>query len=181
MKGTAYPLILLNMPEFPFTSSEIVTATGILFAVFSIAVLLSVRNKYPYPYERVPSILTPPEQQFYKVLQSVLKGRVLIMPKVRIADILKVKSSISRKDFWRHFTKISQKHIDFVLLDPQRFTTLCLIELDDKSHEQFNRRKRDEFVNRIMAEAGIPLYRFSVRRHYDRAEILQTLNACLRR
>ena len=168
------------MFALPFSTTELVIGAGIFFAALSMAVLLSVRKKHPFPYERVPSILTPAEQQFYKVLKSVMQGRVIILSKVRIADILRVRGGSGRKDFWRHFSKISQKHIDFVLLEPQHFTTLCLIELDDKSHGQFHRRKRDEFVNRIMARAGIPLYRFTVRRQYDGAEILQRLSACLR-
>lgn len=163
-----------------FTPIEITTVTGIFFVLLLMAVLLSIRGKHPYPYERIPSILNPPEQRFYKILKSVVGQQVIIFSKVRIADILKVKNSSKHKDFWRHFSKISQKHIDFVLLDPKHFTTLCLIELDDKSHGYFHRRKRDEFVNRIMAQSGIPLYRFAVRRHYNRAEILQKLSVCLR-
>lgn len=100
------------------------------------------------------------------------------MAKVRVADLLKVRRSINKKHFWSYFSKISQKHIDFVLVDPQTFTTLCAIELDDKSHLNPDRMKRDRFVNQVMAETGIRLYRFSVRRRYDRKEIFERLNKC---
>ena len=101
------------------------------------------------------------------------------MAKVRIADLLEVRKSIKQKYFWSYFSKISQKHIDFVLIDPQTFITLCAIELDDKSHLKLDRMKRDRFVNQVMAQTGIPLYRFSVRRRYDRSEILERLKGCL--
>ena len=142
-------------------------------------IVLPARAKSTKVYEQQPSILTPPERNFYKVLSSVYKDRFIIMAKVRIADIIKVRSTISRKQFWRYFSKISQKHIDFVLVDKTSFATLCLIELDDKSHEKRERIIRDKFINQVMAQTGIPLYRFKVKRRYERAEIAQVLKDCL--
>lgn len=94
-------------------------------------------------------------------------------------EIVQLRRGIPHKSFWRYFSQISQKHIDFVLIDPQSFATLCLIELDDKSHARLDRMARDRFVNQIMEQTGIPLHRLPVQRRYDRAEILQTLNPCL--
>lgn len=136
-----------------------------------------MRKKEGTPYDCAPSLLTPPEQYFYKVLSSVIQDRAIIMAKVRIADILRVRSDIPEKTFWRHFSQISQKHIDFVLIHPQTFETLCLIELDDKSHTKSDRIKRDRFVNQIMYKAGLPLHRFQVRRRYSRDNISEMLRA----
>ena len=165
--------------DIQFMQPEIIIGLAILAAVALYQIILIVLKRRIKPYERLDSILTAPEQRFYKVLQSALGGRALIMSKVRIADLIKVRRTIARRNFWRHFSKISQKHIDFVLVDPRTFETLCLIELDDKSHARRNRVQRDQFVNRIMAQTGIPLYRFPVRRHYNAAEILNTLSPAL--
>lgn len=168
------------MSYFPFTSQQLLIG-GIAFVVLLFFVIvLPARHTSAKPYERFPSILTPAEQHFYKVLSSVIEGQAIIMAKVRVADILKVKRSINKKHFWSYFSKISQKHIDLVLIDPQTFTTLCAIELDDKSHLNLDRMKRDRFINQVMVQTGIPLYRFSVRRRYDRAEILEKINACIK-
>ena len=142
-------------------------------------VVFPIRYTSAKPYERLPSILTPSEQYFYRVLSSTVNGQAIIMAKVRIADLLKVRKSIKQKHFWSYFSKISQKHIDFVLLDPSTLKTICLIELDDKSHHQFNRSQRDKFVDKIMQQAEIPLYRFRVKRRYERQEIIQKLDNCL--
>ena len=167
------------MINLPFTLQQLLIG-GITFVVFLLfVVVLPARHTSAKPYERLPSILTPSEQHFYKVLSSVVKEQAIIMAKVRVADLLKVRRSMSKKHFWSYFSKISQKHIDFVLIDPQTFITLCVIELDDKSHLNLDRMKRDRFVNQIMAQTGIPLYRFSVRRRYDRSEILERLKGCL--
>lgn len=156
----------------------LIGAIGFILMLF-VLIVFPARKNHAQPYERMTSILTPSEQRFYKVLFSVLEGQTIIMSKVRIADLLKVQKSIRQKHFWSYFSKISQKHVDFVLIDPQTFTTLCVIELDDKSHLKFDRMKRDRFVNQIMTQTGIPLYRFGVKRRYDRAEILQKLSTCL--
>ena len=163
------------MIDISFTQHQIWTGAGYVIAMLLLAAVFLVKKKAVEPYERVTSILTTPEQYFYKALSSALQGRVLILSKVRIADIIKVRRTVSRKHFWRHFSQISQKHIDFVLIDPKSFSTLCLIELNDKSHARHDRIKRDKFVNRVMEQAGVPLYRFPVRRHYDRTELLRTL------
>lgn len=163
----------------PFTSEQLfIGAAAFIFLMLCSVVVLAKKN-HAHPYEILSSILTPPEQQFYKVLSSTLQGRAIVMAKVRIADLIKVRRTISRKTFWRHFSKISQKHIDFVLVDPQSFASLCVIELDDKSHARPDRILRDRFVNQVMAQTDIPLYRFPVRRRYDRAKLLQILSPCL--
>jgi len=167
------------MFDFPFNSQQLFVGSIGLIALLLIVVVFPVRNTSANPYQRLTSILTPSEQHFYKVLSSTIKGQAIIMVKVRIADLLKVRSTIKQKHFWSYFSKISQKHIDFVLIDPTTFKTICLIELDDKSHLRLGRSNRDKFVNRIMAQTGIPLYRFRVQRKYDRSDILQALSSCL--
>ena len=163
------------MFEIPFTSQQLLI--GGIILLFIVVVVL-VRSTSANPYQQLTSILTPSEQNFYKVLSSTVNGRAIIMAKVRIADLLKVRSNIKKKHFWSHFSKISQKHIDFVLIDPVTFKTICLIELDDKSHLRLGRSNRDKFVNRIMEQTGIPLYRFRVQRRYNRSDILQILSPC---
>ena len=106
-----------------------------------VAIIRPSKGTSATPYERLTSVLTsvltPAEQHFYKVLSSVIKDHAIIMAKVRIADLVKVRRSIGKQYFWQHFSKISQKHIDYVLIDPDTFETICLIELDDKSYNHF--------------------------------------------
>jgi len=167
------------MIDIPFTPHQLLISAACFILLLFALVVFPARKNHAQPYERMNSILTPAEQHFYKVLSSVIEGQAIIMAKVRVADLLKIRKSIKEKHFWDYFSKISQKHIDFVLVDPQSFITLCVIELDDKSHLNFDRMKRDRFVNQVMAQTGIPLYRFSVRRRYNRSKILEKLNSCL--
>lgn len=140
---------------------------SLLFVAWIIIELSRRRNAY----ERIPKLLSTAEQRFYQALSAVTQERAIIMSKVRIADLVKVKSNVKQKRFWFYFSKISQKHIDFVLLHPETFATLCLIELDDASHWRPDRMKRDRFINQLMINTGIPLIRFRVRRSYDLTKI----------
>lgn len=161
-------------------SAQPLVVFGILIAAFTaIIFLLPDRRRAAVPYERLPSVLSPAEQRFYHVLSSVVRDKAIIMAKIRIADLLRVKRSMKQKHFWFYFSKISQKHIDFILINPITFKTICLIELDDKSHLQFSRSKRDQFINRVMEQTGIPLYRFRVQRRYNCSDISQVLSSCL--
>lgn len=145
----------------------VVLLISLMFVIWLILELSKRRNAY----ERIPKLLTTAEQRFYKALSNVVKERAIIMSKVRIADLVKVKQSVKEKRFWFYFSKISQKHVDFVLLHPETFSTLCTIELDDASHWRPDRMKRDSFINQLMINTGIPLLRFRVRRTYDLAKI----------
>ena len=167
------------MFDFLFRPQDVLMAAAVVFALLLIVIVFMGCRTPRTAYEQLPSILTKAEQQFYKALSSALDGRVIITCKVRIADLLKVRRHKEHKGFWEDFKNISQKHLDFVLVDKSTFTTIAAIELDDKSHSKFESRATDNFKNRIMHQAGLPLYRFKARRRYDRAEILKVLTPSL--
>lgn len=160
-------------------SQELVLITVVVIAAILACVAIYAKQSQAQAYEAIPSILTPAEQRFYTVLSQAVQGRALIMTKVRVADIVKVRRSMGRRSFWRHFSQISQKHIDFVLVHPRSFDTLCLIELDDRSHARPSRMKRDRFINQVMQDTGLVLHRVKVRRNYDRRALLEQLQSCL--
>lgn len=141
------------------------------FTVLAVLVMLIARRSRQEPYNRITSIFTPAEQRFYKTLKAAVEGKAIIFAKVRIADLVRVKRAFGKRTFWRHFSRISQKHIDFVLVDPDTYETRCLIELDDSSHYRPQTMQRDRFVNETMAQCGIQLHRVKVQRRYDRQAI----------
>jgi len=51
-----------------------------------------------YPYRLRPSLLSPAELSFYKVLERALEGDFAIFAKVRLADILLVENK--KKKLW---------------------------------------------------------------------------------
>jgi len=116
--------------------------------------------------ESVESLVTPAEQRFYEALDEAVDGRLLILSKVRVADLLSVTSE-SRSARYRVFRSIASKHVDFVLVEAKNLRPLAAIELDDSTHRRLDRRKRDELLDDLFAKANLPLIRFKTGSTYN--------------
>lgn len=121
-------------------------------------------------YDLQASLLTPTEENFYTVLKEVIGGRYQIIPQVQLSKIMKVRDSDYGYTNYHDFNKINKKSIDFVLYDENLKAHLA-IELDDYSHSRPDRIRRDEFVNKIMEEAGLRILHVPVADHYDLEEL----------
>lgn len=130
------------------------------------------------PYRRLEVLFTPAEQRFLAALDASCPSGMRVFGKVRIADVLSV-TATRKKAFWHYFKQISSKHLDFVIVDRASNRILCAIELDDSSHNQAHRIKRDEFVDAACEAAGLPLIRVPVRRTYDRNALARELHASI--
>jgi len=113
-----------------------------------------LRNGIPYTSRR--TLLSRGEFAFYHALMLALNGRCFVSLKTRLADILHCPKTLWDQP---HGRRLSQKHVDFVLHCPNTSRILGVIELDDVSHDRPDRRQRDRFVRRALAEAGIPFLR----------------------
>jgi len=130
----------------------------IIIAIFLIILkLLSyIKEKNKYQYKSREFLFTKHEYTFYKnLLNAVKKTGLVVFPKVRLADIIEPKRHGST---WQaNFNKICSKHVDFLLCDTDEYRPQLIIELDDWSHKRTDRQERDEFVDRAMKQAKIPI------------------------
>lgn len=156
---------------------------AIIILVFAVAVPLlkyirSKRQEAPqdFPYKKSPALFSPAERSFLGVLEQAVDGKYRIMGKVRLADVLKVKSGLNNSARQSVFNRIQGKHLDFVACDPASFTVMFAVELDDKSHNQPQRQSRDEFVEKALQAAGVPLFHFKVRQAYSVQEVKDKLS-----
>ncbi|RIK66078.1 MAG: hypothetical protein DCC65_10665 [Planctomycetota bacterium] len=120
------------------------------------------------------TLLSKGEAAFFGPLRMAAGRHYLIMCKVRLADV--VTCSV-RRDRRGPFSAISQKHLDFVLCDPTTTQVVMAVELDDRSHEQAGRRRRDAFVNQVLAAAGVRLIRFRAAYRYSIPDIRDRIMA----
>jgi len=120
------------------------------------------------PYRLRDDFLSPAEFSFYKVLLSLVGARLTIQSKVRLADVFFVARPNENAGF---FSRIAQKHLDFLVCDSVTMKPLFGIELDDSSHKRNDRQERDEFVENVCQVAGLPLLRVPVQQEYNSREI----------
>lgn len=140
--------------------AEQIGCLGAILEFFGFKVSLNV-DEYPY---RRKSLLTKAETSFYHVLRQTVGDEYKIVCMVRLADIFEVQV----EEGWRgHFNRISAKHIDFVLCDPQTMETVIAIELDDKSHQRKSRIERDRFIDDLFRRCEFPLLRVKCRATYS--------------
>lgn len=115
------------------------------------------------PYQPREVLLSQGERAFYHALRRAVAGRCPIMCKVRLADIVTCDDAAWAKGYgWL----IARQHVDFVLCDPFTMKVRLAIELDDRSHARPKRQKRDQFFDKVLAAAGVPLLRVTARACY---------------
>lgn len=149
----------------------------IFLAVLCIAVLF-LKNKtrdIEAQYKKREALFTPAERSFLGVLNQAIDDNAIIFGKVRVADIIKPNSWLSRKKWQTLFNKISSKHFDFVICDKHDLSVLCAIELDDKSHNSKIRKKRDAFLQSACLSANLPLIQVPAKPSYNIDEIRKSL------
>jgi len=126
-------------------------------------------------YEKEPALLSPGERSFFGVLEQAVNKEVRLMCKVRLADVVKVRAGFDAVKRQSAFNRIQSKHLDFVACDPATYAVLFAVELDDKSHNHPKRRDRDEFVDTVLNEVGVPIFHFAAKGSYSMQEVRDTL------
>lgn len=132
-------------------------------------------SQVSFPYRRRQALFTAAERSFLGVLDREVEGRYRVFGKVRLFDLLEVIGAGSQSERQAAVSRISQKHIDFVLCRPGDLSLVAAIELDDASHERADRRERDLLVTAACRAAGLPLLRFPAKASYTAAEVRSAL------
>ncbi|MDF2181880.1 DUF2726 domain-containing protein [Neptuniibacter sp. CAU 1671] len=128
-------------------------------------------------YRQKQTLFTPAERSFLGVLDQVIdKQQYRVFGKVRVADLIEPNPSCNRSQWQKAFNAISAKHFDFVICTADTLSPVCVIELDDKSHNQKHRQQRDELLDSVCVDAGLPLIRIPAKRAYHLKEVNAALS-----
>ncbi len=98
------------------------------------------------------SIVTPVEKWMYVIIKDELPEEYMVAPKVGIKDFVGVKKG---NNYMKYFGHIAQRHIDFLVCKRDTLTPAFGIEIDDTSHEQQQRKTRDQENDDIFNAIGI--------------------------
>lgn len=110
-----------------------------------------------YRYNRKYAIMTEREQKFYEKLKLICGDSILIFPQIHLSNLFF--HNIKGQNFKAAFKFINKLSVDFVLVDSRNYKTLLAIELDDSTHNEQERIRRDLIVNDIFKKANFPLLR----------------------
>lgn len=156
----------------------IIAAVLILLAAVAFTAARLAKSRQPsqaqptdeHRYIIAGKLLTPTEHRFFETIRAC-GFTAHVCPKVRVADVLTTPAGMGKGAARAAFLRISQKHFDFVLIDPTDSTPLVAIELDDKTHRQADRVMRDDFLDRATSSARLPLVRIKAQARYSPEEI----------
>jgi hypothetical protein len=88
------------------------------------------KQQEEFPYVLRDDFLSPSEQSFYQVLKTVVGERLVVRPKVALADLFFAKTGDFRQNRVA-LNRIDRKHVDFLLCEPRTMRPVVGIELDD--------------------------------------------------
>lgn len=113
------------------------------------------RHNYSNAYQK-RYLLTKNEWYEYKKLKRyAAELNLQICPKVRLLDLVEPRRG---EGYMSYLGKIQSKHVDFVLCD-QDLRIKAILELDDNSHNQEDRKERDLFVDEVLQSVGYRVIR----------------------
>lgn len=95
------------------------------------------------------------EKYFYDILKKNFSKDYDIRPQVPLSSIIE-----KEKSFSREYQNELNRVIDFGIFNKETQEPLLLIEINDKTHNQSNRKDRDRKVQSICNSAGIKLITF---------------------
>lgn len=137
----------------------------VLAAILVAGVLISKGRGHRY--EPCP-IMTRNELEFFRRLEAAYPNGY-VFPQVSMAALMRP-ASANEKQRLAAFRAISQKRIDFAIYS-RRMELLCVVELDDRTHNAHN----DEIRDRMLATAGIRTIRWDSRKKPDVSEIKRAI------
>ena len=161
----------------------LIIAFLILLIILVFFIALVGKSKKPsgkaeHSYVKLKSIFTPSERSFFGVLNLAITDDLVIFAKVRIADVITPKKTTVKGEWQRAFNKISSKHFDYVICSLDELSFVCVIELDDKSHNTIKQKARDALVNSACKSANLPLVRFPAKLNYNVKDVRESLSVC---
>jgi hypothetical protein len=107
------------------------------------------RDKFQY---RKKSFLTASEKSFLATLSELNIYNLIVVPQVNLATVILKTGEV------QYHTELF-RNIDFGVFDKE-YNLLLLIELNDPSHLQNDRRERDQKVKKIIEKADLKLMTF---------------------
>jgi hypothetical protein len=108
-------------------------------------------------YQRQSELFSAAELRFLAALDQSLTPGQRVFGKVRIMDLVAVKSGLNPKARQAAVNRVSQKHVDFLICAGNTVTPVCAIELNDSSHGSVKAKRRDELLAAVCGQVGLPL------------------------
>ena len=130
-------------------------------------------KKSQYKYYAKPYVMTSRENECFKILNEIFGSKWFVVPQVHLSALLDYR--VKGQNWNAAFRHINGKSVDFVLIGKESYKVICVIELDDSTHNKPERKERDVEIERIFNQAKIPLARISKFEAMTKAELAKVI------
>ena len=133
--------------------------------------IVSSDEKFLYSLKN--TLISKSEQSFFEAIKASVPEGYVVFPQINLAAF------INRTDDARFHNELF-RNIDFLITD-EKYQPKIIVEINDQTHYNSDRKERDEKVKNICEEAGIPIIKlwtsYGVNTEYIKAQIEKQLNA----
>lgn len=113
------------------------------------SIVIAQSNTDTFLYEVKKTLISKAEQSFYAAIKASIPEGFCVFPQINLA------SFIARTDDARYHNELF-RNVDFLVTDSE-YRPKIVIEINDQTHLNNDRKERDEKVQKICEEAGIPI------------------------
>ncbi len=157
----------------------VISVLAVLVAVAAFLASRFVSHGNPFPFNKKNSLFTQVERSYLNLLEQAVKGKYKVISRVKMADILELKSNVDAKSRIAASVKLNAKYLDFVLCDPEDMSIVAAVDLVNNNSKDGHKAIPDWFVSGAFEAAGIPYVRMKIKAGYSIADIQQGLAAKL--
>lgn len=141
-------------PQGAFSAVSLIwLLIAVAAAALAVVAISWFRGARMPPLER-RELLTKAESRFFEILQDAFPHH-RVMSQLSMGALLKPRRGLDKSEWWRAYNGIAQKRVDFALCN-RRGEVLCLIELDDSSHDA----QADAYRDRVLGLGRYVVVRF---------------------
>jgi hypothetical protein len=131
----------------------------------------SLEEENSYHFQHKTYLMSEPEAEFFRSLERLIGDRYYIFPQIHLGTVMNPRTTrlwrtqsgrVRFPRIWHLASIYSDRYsLDYVICDQASLKPVLAIEFDDSTHRWHERRRRDRFVERALAEANLPLQRFT--------------------
>ena len=133
---------------------------------------VTITDNGKYLYDVRTTLISKSEQAFFNAIKSSIPEGYCVFPQINLA------SFINRTDDARFHNELF-RNVDFLVTDAE-YKPRFIVEINDQTHLNNERRERDEKVQKICEEAGIPILKlwtsYGVNPEYIKGRIYEILS-----
>ncbi|MFC3123279.1 DUF2726 domain-containing protein [Agaribacter flavus] len=150
-----------------------------LIVCMSVVAIKLSDTKLSFPFSMKKQLFTAAERQFLMLIENAVGTEFRVLCRVRLVDLLSLKSNTNKKLANSALLKAGNKQIDFVLCDRKDLSPVMAIDLVYGTSKDGHNIQRDFFVSGALDTAMIPHVRIKAKNGYTLAEIRECIETKL--